>query len=105
MANNRMYLRCRTCGKGFFLGKGFGGPYYTSNCFYQKDSRITAPEEPDAFLDAFNEFIDEHCWCTNELSKEDIEYLEPKFVKPTHEIDHENNFEIAYESYREEDEE
>lgn len=99
MANNRMYLRCKTCGEGFFMGKCFGGAYFTSNGYYQQDMRLSAPEEPDAFLDAYNKFLDEHAFCEKELNKGDIEYLEPKFKPSNDDLHYENGFEIAYEIF------
>ena len=101
MANNRIYLRCRTCGKGFFIGKGFGGPYSIDNVYFAKDNRINAPNEPDAFLDALNEFYEEHCFCENDLAENDIKYLEPKFKTAPENMHYENNFEIAYETFYE----
>lgn len=100
MANNRMYLRCRRCGAGFFLGKGFGGPYSTDNVYYAQDNRLEAPNEPDAFLNAYNEFLEEHAFCDKEPNERDVAFLEPKFQRA--DCDFENNFEIAYEFYNEE---
>lgn len=102
MANNRMYLRCTKCGKGFFLGKTFLDGYYTSNHFYDgkchKLSDLadgTDNGDDNAFLNAFNEFCDIHAYCTEDLAEDDIKYLEPKFVP--RENGEENRYEIAYE--------
>lgn len=102
MANNRMYLRCTKCGKGFFLGKTFCNGYYTSNHFYDhkehKISELASGKDngtDNAFLDALNEFYDTHAYCCEDLCEEDIEYLEPKFEP--RENGEENRFEIAYE--------
>ena len=92
-----MYLRCRTCGKSLFLGKTFGGSYYTSNIYYDGKAHKLVDDDrgdPDAFLDAYNKFLDEHFCCTDEPM--DNKNLEPKFVPV--ERNPENNFEIAYET-------
>lgn len=98
MANNRIYLRCKTCGDCLFMGKSFGGPYAQDNVYFAKDNRITAPNEPDAFLDALNEFYEKHCWCEEEPSKIYKDYCEPKWHKREPK-NYENRFEIAYEFY------
>ena len=96
MANNRIYLRCKTCGDCLFMGKSFGGAYAQDNVYFAKDNRLGAPNEPDAFLDALNEFYEKHCWCEEEPNESYINYCEPKWEKrePKH---YENRFEIAYE--------
>lgn len=86
MANNRIYLRCKNCGKGFFLGKCFGWQYGTSEAYYKH-----------GFINELNKFYSEHCGCVNEEDKIDIEYLEPRFKKEDR--DYENQFEIAYETF------
>lgn len=85
MANNRIYLRCRTCGKTLFLGKCFGDGYYTNNDYYKDNT----------FLESLNKFYGEHNWCDGDPVDE---HLEPKFVAK--DVDNENNFEIAYEFYK-----
>ena len=91
MANNRMYLRCKNCGKGFFLGKCFGWQYGTNENYYKY-----------GFINELNKFYSEHCGCDKEEDKRDIEYLEPKFKKEDRH--YENQFEIAYETfYKDED--
>jgi hypothetical protein len=79
------------------MGKSFGGPYAQDNVYFAKDNRINAPNEPDAFLDALNEFYEKHCWCKEKPSKRYKDYCEPKWEKrePNH---YENRFEIAYET-------
>jgi len=94
MANNRIYLRCRNCGSGFFLGKMFGADYCTSNVYYKNKD----------FLESLNNFYEEHLFCEKPLHKEDINFLEPKFKKPQKEVDAENQFEIAYEFWNEDNE-
>lgn len=91
MANNRIFLRCKNCGKGLFLGKSFGCEYMT---WQTKENEL---------VDSLNDFFEEHCFCehTPEETKNYID-LEPKFKQEkTH---YENRFEIAYEIMREEDE-
>lgn len=107
MANNRMYLRCRTCGDCFFLGKCFLDGYYTRNIYYDGESHPIIDDpmpngKPDAFLDAYNQFLDEHTYCCKE--PEINEYFEPKFKPPEKGVDTENQFEIAYEFWNENDE-
>ena len=90
MANNRIYLRCKKCGAGCFIGKSFGCEYTT---WQLKDNELE---------EKLNDFFEEHCWCehTPEENKEWINDLEPKFEpKDTH---YENRFEIAYEHLWEE---
>ena len=91
MANNRIYLRCKNCGDGFFLGKSYGINYYTDDVYYK-----------DNFVKELNKFYEEHCLCNKEINKEMVKYLEPRFKKE--EKHYENNFEIAYEFYYEENE-
>ena len=54
MANNRIYLKCKCCGKTLFLGKRLGGGYYISDyaCYNG------VPLE-----DRLNRFYDEHAFC------------------------------------------
>lgn len=89
MANNRIYLRCKHCGKGFFLGKSFGGHYYTDNNYYKND-----------IITDLNNFYKKHCFCGEKENTDDINYLEPRFMKE--EKHYENNFEVAYEIYHKE---
>lgn len=77
MANNRMFIRCRTCGNYIHIGSILGGFPYV--CTTNKE------ELQDFFL--------KHYICTEEQNNED--YLEPKFKYE--DVDIENNFEIAYE--------
>lgn len=48
MANNRMYLTCRGCGEGFFLGKIMSSGYY---------------QHMDDFQEKLNVFFDKHHCC------------------------------------------
>ena len=56
MANNRIYLRCKGCGKEFFLGKRFGGGYFISQ--YEKYKGVS-------LMERLNKFYDDHEWCGN----------------------------------------
>ena len=98
MANNRMYLRCRTCGNIFFLGKCFGEGYYTSNIYYDGKTHYVKDVDdngtPDAFLDAYNEFLDKHAYCTEPLNESEIRYIDTPFKK---EDSYYQRFEICYE--------
>ena len=82
MANNRMYLRCRKCGRYFFLGKVYS-EYFTDDVYYKH-----------GLIHALNEFYDEHAFCDKEPITDD-NFLDPKFepCKPHYE----NQFELAYE--------
>ena len=89
MANNRMYLRCRSCGEACFLGKTFSEGYYLR----EYDGTPT--------IDKLNNFYTEHSicgWQPKENAKPDM-CLEPRFVKPKTEINPDNQFEIAYERW------
>ncbi len=57
MANNRMYLRCKGCGKEFFLGKRFGGGYYISQ--YEQYKGVP-------LMERLNKFYEDHEWCGDE---------------------------------------
>ena len=49
MANDRLYLTCSGCGKGFMLAKHFGwDPWQTLN--FVKDEELTFQERLDAFF-------------------------------------------------------
>lgn len=88
MANNRIYLRCKTCGDVLYLGKCFGNGY--SYCNYDNLK----------LENKLNDFFEKHNWCDREA----VDYadgFEPK-INFTEEIDNENRFDICYEFYREE---
>ena len=53
MANNRIYIKCRACGKEFFLGKESGFGYYWHN--YHEDG--------EHLEDKLNNFFDKHYFC------------------------------------------
>lgn len=52
MANNRIYLKCKGCGKMMFLGKTFGDGYY----WIQYDGHESLTKE-------LNNFYNEHAFC------------------------------------------
>lgn len=54
MANNRIFLKCRVCGKQFMLAKSFGAGFFADN-YHGK-----------TFLQNFNDFLDEHTFCMND---------------------------------------
>lgn len=86
MANNRMYLRCRTCGEVFMIGKTYQNGYFIGNL------------SPNNFYNQLNNFYDKHYCCFNK--PKDLKYelvLKPK------EVNTENQFEIAYETYYKEE--
>lgn len=88
MANNRMYLRCKKCGEVLFLGKTYLDGYYTCDDYYKNNVDLT---------EAFNEFCDNHKWCSKEYNEEKFGMYEPKFKETN--FSEENSFEIAYETY------
>ena len=53
MANNRLYIRCKQCGKCVFIGKHFGGSLKTSL-------------DNETFVNELNEFYGEHIYCQND---------------------------------------
>ena len=68
MADDRIYLRCKDCGKVLFLGKRLGGGYYWTNYGLMNltlhgdaGGQDTRPLE-----DRLNEFYDEHFLCTED---------------------------------------
>lgn len=67
MANNRIYLRCKYCGKELFLGKRFCEGYYYKN--YNSDKTLE---------EKLNEFYDEHSFC-NDYTQDcfEINYEDP----------------------------
>lgn len=61
MANNRMYLKCRTCGELISLGSCICSPYE----IYQWKS-VEHPEQDYLdYRDALNEFYEKHFHCQN----------------------------------------
>ena len=62
MADNRIYLKCRGCGKTLFLGKRFGDAYFWENYGLQPKAKVDArPLE-----DRLNEFYENHFYCDGE---------------------------------------
>ena len=83
MADNRMFIRCKRCGRYEQIAKyTLLAPYYSY-------------EGVNENLDTF---FEEHYFCDKEPIKDNC--LEPKF-KPNNDIRFDNIFEIAYESYKE----
>ena len=52
MANNRIYLKCKACGKELYLGKHFLSAFYYVNY-----------DETTSLEEKLNKFYDEHEWC------------------------------------------
>ena len=73
MATNRMFLKCKGCGKEFLLAKVFDLPYY-------------APYEKSEMRNAFDVFLKEHAFCDNK----------------NNDVNHLNQFELVYEVEEEE---
>ncbi len=88
MANNLMFIRCRTCGSILMIGKSYQGGYYTTDDYYGDKT----------FLEAYNDFLDKHAYCIEDLNQKDINYINklgtPKFYPVGN---YENRFEICYE--------
>ena len=82
MANNRIYLRCRTCGNILFLGKCYSDGYYYTN-YHNSDLETE-----------LNDFYTKHAFCNEPLNKDDIKYIDTPFKKTD---SYYNRFEIAYE--------
>ena len=68
MADNRMYLRCRGCGKELYLGKRLGVGYYWEN--YGKlnnEHHVNDPnwakQDERSLEDRLNQFYEDHEWC------------------------------------------
>ncbi len=54
MANNRLYIRCKNCGKKLFIGKHFVDGWYVGNYNENYDKK---------FGEAINNFHNEHLQC------------------------------------------
>jgi hypothetical protein len=62
MANNRMYMKCNSCGETFFLAKSMGEGFYTWS-FNVND---------------FNKFLEKHAYCYGgDEGDFSLEYEEP----------------------------
>ena len=56
MANNRLFIRCKQCGKCIFIGKHFGGT-------------LELNVEPESFVNALNDFYSEHFYCHKDVKE------------------------------------
>lgn len=113
MANNRIYLRCRSCGEAKLIGATFTDGVALRD--WQKDGTKFEADvlreniEPyeihrsGKLEDELNEFYKEHSLCGIEPKKDaHIDgTLEPKFKKQ-YPVNVENQFEIAYEVFYDE---
>lgn len=80
MADNRIYLKCRTCGETLLIGSCINSPYE----IYRFNS-VHMPEQNEAdFRTALNQFYTKHFHCQNGERVESTE----------------NQFTLAYESLR-----
>ena len=114
MANNRMYLRCRSCGEAIMLGATFcdgvalrewqnegvefNVPMLRKELDYQYEIH-----RGGHFEDELNDFYKEHKLCGLE-PKPDAQIklaVEPEFKKQ-YPVNVENQFEIAYEIFYDE---
>ena len=83
MADNRMYLKCRTCGETLLIGSCISSPYeiYKFNSVHMPEQNV-----PD-FRVALNNFYSKHFHCQNGEPVENTE----------------NQFTLAYESIRDQE--
>lgn len=88
MANNRMYMRCRTCGDCLYLGKTYSDGYFYVN--YRK--------EEGSLEDQLNRFFDEHHYCGRERGKRPTAYDEEVFPLPDHDGCFNGSFDLVYEN-------
>lgn len=71
MADNRIYLRCKGCGKELFLGKRLGFGYYWKNYGKENNQRFAnnpnwEKQDDRPLEDRLNDFYDEHMCCGDE---------------------------------------
>ena len=59
MANNRLYLKCKVCGREFYLGKNFGGAFDLP--IYKTPTLKHTEEE---FCKEFEDFLHRHFFCS-----------------------------------------
>lgn len=78
MANNRMFIRCKTCG----------------NYIHIASILLPIPYVANFDMQELQDFFTEHFNCTKEEVNDN--YLKPPFKYE--DVDLENNFEIAYET-------
>ena len=83
MADNRIYLRCKECGKKLFLGKRLGIGYYWNN--YGKENNESKANDPNwkkqddrPLEERLNEFFEEHEFCGDSIDYQfEIAYESP----------------------------
>lgn len=63
MANQRMGIRCLSCGDTFSLAKRMGSGFYAHPYYGEKTK--TCPE-PVALYPALNDWFDKHEWCDDQ---------------------------------------
>ena len=88
MANNRIYLRCKQCGDTLYLGKTYGYDYHY--CNYNEEN----------LENKLNDFYSKHAYCMDDL-KNNI--FEPKLNEEKDRYSYDNQYDICYEFYNEED--
>lgn len=85
MANNRIYMRCRSCGETLFLGKG-----YLDGYSYQNYHGKTLERE-------LNDFYGSHAYCEKEKVTKDVPYDKEKFPLPKCNGETYGSFDLVYE--------
>jgi len=88
MANNRIYIRCKGCGKTLFLGKTFLDGYYWQN-YYGEGVHLE---------DRLNEFFDKHNYCSEPKAEPPFSYDEKLFPFPDGFDGCDGAFDIVYEN-------
>ena len=66
MANNRLYIRCKVCGKRYFVGKHYNDGWYTDKTYDDYFNKKA--------VDFFNDIFNEHYECFHKVV--DGEHLE-----------------------------
>ena len=103
MADNRIYIRCRTCGRTLYLGKIFAydGYYFDEDCSIKNTGKTLAQR--------LNDFYDEHMLCDMKRVEVDEDgatgegYSVKEYPLPddADNIAVRNNFDIVYEDNEE----
>lgn len=85
MANERIYLYCRNCGKRFYLGKHSIDSFHFANKEYR-----------DNLGCMLEEFFEQHTYCDGRFNEsEDAENVDPRYMTDYSFV---GNFGIVYES-------